>query len=182
MRPEFNPQYLQKKLSVLFAWNLGTGEAKTGKSLGLLAIQAILPDNFWANGRPLLKKPRGGFLGVKPENDLCAPNASAHLYTHPHTVRCIHKPTHINTTFILLSIDNKSISTSSIITSIDNQPFFSGLFSGGPYAGQCWVRSYKKQKIYKYSKQLGSRFIQNFLSARRDGRDEIKENHTQSHS
>lgn len=120
-------------------------------------------------GDPYSKNQGEGSWGVKPEDDLCAPNSSAYLYTHPHTVRCIHKPTHINTKCILLSIDNKSISTSSIITSIDNQPFFSGLFSGGPYAGKCWVRSYKQQKIYKYSKQLGSRFIQNFLSARRDG-------------
>lgn len=67
-------------------------------------------------GDPYSKNQGEGSWGVKPEDDLCAPNASAHLYTHPHAVRCIHKPTHINTKCILLSIDNKSISTSSIIT------------------------------------------------------------------
>lgn len=39
-----------------------------------------------------------------------------------------------------------------------------------------------RNRVYKYSKQLGSHFIQNFLSARKDRKDEIKENHTQSHS
>lgn len=56
---EFNPRYLHKKPNaVMFACNLSTWKAKTGESLGLLAIQTSLGEMLCQNPR-WMNGPRG---------------------------------------------------------------------------------------------------------------------------